>query len=140
MFPPQLVALPQPVPRGQQPDVGDVDQAAPGQDVDEIVPVVERLLREAAPEGADLTVDLWASSQPGLVSPDAPAIQLGLEAFERALGTRPALAASLASTSIVTGLPASVSMTSSLRTAEVLVTLIETCAGLETALASSAMV
>jgi acetylornithine deacetylase/succinyl-diaminopimelate desuccinylase-like protein len=64
---------------------------APGQDVDEIVPVVERLLREAAPEGADLTVDLWASSPPGLVSPEAPAVQLGLDAFERALGTRPAL-------------------------------------------------
>jgi acetylornithine deacetylase/succinyl-diaminopimelate desuccinylase-like protein len=64
---------------------------APGQDVDEIVPVVERLLREAAPEGADLDVELWSSAQPGLVPPDAPAIQLGLDAFERALGTRPAL-------------------------------------------------
>ena len=64
---------------------------APGQDVDEIVPVVTRLLREAAPDGADLDVELWSSAQPGLVPPDAPAIQLGLDAFERALGTRPAL-------------------------------------------------
>jgi acetylornithine deacetylase/succinyl-diaminopimelate desuccinylase-like protein len=64
---------------------------APGQDVEEIVPVVERLLREAAPDGAELTIDLWSSAQPGLVSPDAPAIQLGLDAFERALGVRPAL-------------------------------------------------
>jgi acetylornithine deacetylase/succinyl-diaminopimelate desuccinylase-like protein len=53
--------------------------------------VIERLLREAAPDGADLTVDLWSSSPPGLVPPDAPAIQLGLDAFERALGTRPVL-------------------------------------------------
>jgi acetylornithine deacetylase/succinyl-diaminopimelate desuccinylase-like protein len=64
---------------------------APGQTVDEIAPEVERLLREAAPEGAQLEVDLWASSPPGLVPPDAQAVQLGLAAFEKALGTRPAL-------------------------------------------------
>jgi acetylornithine deacetylase/succinyl-diaminopimelate desuccinylase-like protein len=64
---------------------------APGQTVDEIAPVVERMLRDAAPAGADVEVDLWSSSPPGLVSPDEPAIQLGLDAFERALGTRPAL-------------------------------------------------
>jgi acetylornithine deacetylase/succinyl-diaminopimelate desuccinylase-like protein len=64
---------------------------APGQDVDEIVPVATRLLREAAPDGAELDVDLWSSAQPGLVPPDSAAIQLGLDAFERALGTRPAL-------------------------------------------------
>ncbi len=44
---------------------------APGQDVDEIVPVVERLLREAAPANADLEIELWSSAQPGLVPPDA---------------------------------------------------------------------
>lgn len=64
---------------------------APGQKVEEVAPVVERLLRENAPAGADLEVELWASSPPGLVPPDAKAIQLGLDAFERALGTRPAL-------------------------------------------------
>jgi acetylornithine deacetylase/succinyl-diaminopimelate desuccinylase-like protein len=64
---------------------------APGQQADDIVPVVERLLREAAPEGADLQVELWSSAEPGLVPPDAKAIQLGLDAFERALGVRPAL-------------------------------------------------
>ena len=32
-----------------------------------------------------------SSSPPGLVRPDAKAIQLGLEAFERAVGARPAL-------------------------------------------------
>jgi acetylornithine deacetylase/succinyl-diaminopimelate desuccinylase-like protein len=64
---------------------------APGQLVEEIAPEVERLLREAAPDGAELEVELWSSSPPGLVPPDSDAVQLGLDAFERALGTRPAL-------------------------------------------------
>ena len=64
---------------------------APGQKVDEIAPEVERILREAAPAGAELKVELWSSSPPGLVPPDAKAVQLGLDAFERVLGRRPAL-------------------------------------------------
>ena len=64
---------------------------APGQKVEEIAPEVERILREAAPVGADVQVDLWSSSPPGLVPPDAKAVQLGLDAFEKALGRRPAL-------------------------------------------------
>ena len=39
---------------------------APGQDPDEIAPVFERLLREAAPEGADVEVERWSSALPGL--------------------------------------------------------------------------
>jgi acetylornithine deacetylase/succinyl-diaminopimelate desuccinylase-like protein len=64
---------------------------APGQTVEEIAPEVERILRGAAPEGTDVDVDMWSSSPPGLVRPDAQAVQLGLDAFERALGVRPAL-------------------------------------------------
>jgi acetylornithine deacetylase/succinyl-diaminopimelate desuccinylase-like protein len=64
---------------------------APGQKVDEIAPELERMLHDAAPPGADLQVDLWSSSPPGLVAPEAKAVQLGLDAFERALGRRPAL-------------------------------------------------
>ncbi len=64
---------------------------APGQKVEEIAPVVERMLRAAAPAGAELEVELWSSAQPGLVPPDAKAVQLGLDAFERVLGKRPAL-------------------------------------------------
>ena len=64
---------------------------APGQSVDEIAPAVESLLREAAPEGAELAVELWSSSPPGLVPPGSKAIQLGLAAFERTMGRRPAL-------------------------------------------------
>jgi acetylornithine deacetylase/succinyl-diaminopimelate desuccinylase-like protein len=64
---------------------------APGQDPDAIAPVFERLLRESAPEGADIEVERWSSAPPGLIPPDAPAIQLGLDAFERVIGTRPLL-------------------------------------------------
>jgi acetylornithine deacetylase/succinyl-diaminopimelate desuccinylase-like protein len=64
---------------------------APGQDPEEIAPEFDRLLREATPDGCDLVVDRWASSEPGLVDQSSPAIQLGLDAFERALGVRPLL-------------------------------------------------
>jgi acetylornithine deacetylase/succinyl-diaminopimelate desuccinylase-like protein len=62
---------------------------APGQHPDEIGGALERLLREAAPEGTDVEVEHWSSSLPGVVSPDAEAIRIGLDAFERALGKRP---------------------------------------------------
>ena len=64
---------------------------APGQDPEAIGPEFERLLREATPEGAELTVEHWASSEPGLVDQSSKAIQLGLDAFERVLGVRPLL-------------------------------------------------
>jgi acetylornithine deacetylase/succinyl-diaminopimelate desuccinylase-like protein len=64
---------------------------APGQKGAEIAPVFERLVREAVPAGTDVEIEIWSSADPGLVSPDAKAIQLGLDAFERALGRRPAL-------------------------------------------------
>jgi acetylornithine deacetylase/succinyl-diaminopimelate desuccinylase-like protein len=64
---------------------------APGQDPEQISPVFERLLREAAPEGAELKVERWSSAPAGLIPPDAPAIQLGLDAFERVIGARPLL-------------------------------------------------
>jgi acetylornithine deacetylase/succinyl-diaminopimelate desuccinylase-like protein len=64
---------------------------APGQRPDEIAPVFERLLREAAPPGAELDVVMKSRADPGLVAPDAPAIRLAREAFERAVGARPLL-------------------------------------------------
>jgi acetylornithine deacetylase/succinyl-diaminopimelate desuccinylase-like protein len=64
---------------------------APGQNPQAIAPVVERLMREALPAGAELEVELWSWSEPGLVPADAPAIQLGLDAFERVVGVRPLL-------------------------------------------------
>jgi acetylornithine deacetylase/succinyl-diaminopimelate desuccinylase-like protein len=62
-----------------------------GQKVEEIVPEVERLLREAAPAHADVEVDLWSAAPPGLIPFDSAAIRLGQDAFERALGVRPLL-------------------------------------------------
>jgi acetylornithine deacetylase/succinyl-diaminopimelate desuccinylase-like protein len=64
---------------------------APGQDPEEIAPVFQRLLQDAAPEGVDLSIERWSSAPGGLIPPDAPAIQLGLEAFERVVGARPLL-------------------------------------------------
>jgi acetylornithine deacetylase/succinyl-diaminopimelate desuccinylase-like protein len=64
---------------------------APGQDPDVIAPVFTRLLREAAPEGAEVEVERWSSAPPGLIPPDAPAIRLAQDAFERVVGTRPVL-------------------------------------------------
>jgi len=64
---------------------------APGQDVEEIAAAVERLLREAAPEGARVEVERLSWAAPGLVTPDAPAVQLAQDAFERTMGRRPLL-------------------------------------------------
>ena len=64
---------------------------APGQDPQRIAPEVERMLREAAPDGAEVEVELWSWSEPGLVRQDDPAIRHGLDAFERVLGVRPLL-------------------------------------------------
>ena len=61
------------------------------QDPAVIAPAFEALLREAAPEGAEVEVELWSSAPPGLVPAGAPAVQLGLDAFEETLGVRPLL-------------------------------------------------
>jgi acetylornithine deacetylase/succinyl-diaminopimelate desuccinylase-like protein len=63
---------------------------APGQDVDTIGAAAEKLIRDAAPVGADVEI-AWTGSPPALFRPDAPAIQLGLQAFESVLGVRPLL-------------------------------------------------
>jgi acetylornithine deacetylase/succinyl-diaminopimelate desuccinylase-like protein len=76
------------------PVVGEANlsiRLAPGQNPETIAPLVERLLREAAPEGAEVEIELWSSAPPGLIPPDSAAIRLGQAAFERALGTRPLL-------------------------------------------------
>jgi acetylornithine deacetylase/succinyl-diaminopimelate desuccinylase-like protein len=64
---------------------------APGQEPDEIAPIFERLIREVAPEGADVEVERWSSAPPGLIPPDAPAIRLAQDAFERVVGAKPLL-------------------------------------------------
>ena len=64
---------------------------APGQDVEEIAAAVERLLRDAVPEGAELDVQRLSSAAAGLVPPDAPAVKLAQDAFEATMGRRPLL-------------------------------------------------
>jgi acetylornithine deacetylase/succinyl-diaminopimelate desuccinylase-like protein len=63
---------------------------APGQRVEEIGATAERLMREAAPAGADVEI-VWKGVPAGLMRSDAPAIQLGADAFEQVLGVRPLL-------------------------------------------------
>ena len=64
---------------------------APGQDPETIAATFKRMVAEAAPLGAEVSVELLSSARPGVVSPDAPALQHGMDAFERVLGVRPAL-------------------------------------------------
>jgi acetylornithine deacetylase/succinyl-diaminopimelate desuccinylase-like protein len=64
---------------------------APGQQVAVIAKAFETLIDEAAPAGAELTVELLNSAAAGVVSPDAEAIRLGQDAFESVIGVRPAL-------------------------------------------------
>jgi acetylornithine deacetylase/succinyl-diaminopimelate desuccinylase-like protein len=59
---------------------------APGQDTAEIAAAFERLLREAAPEGAEVEVELQSQGKPAQVPPDSPAMTLAREAFEQVLG------------------------------------------------------
>jgi succinyl-diaminopimelate desuccinylase len=64
---------------------------APGQDLKQVQSAAERLMRAAVPDGAELEITRENSAPPGRMRPDMKAIQLGLDAFERAVGTRPLL-------------------------------------------------
>ena len=65
---------------------------APGQSPRAVVPEVERLLGEAAPEGATIEVEeLPGSTRPGLVAAGSPVIKIAQDAFEAAFGVRPIL-------------------------------------------------
>ncbi len=73
---------------------------APGQRSAEIGPVLERLLRDAAPADADVSIVLHLAD-PSLFEPDLPALVLAAEALERATGTPPALVRSGGSIPVV---------------------------------------
>jgi acetylornithine deacetylase/succinyl-diaminopimelate desuccinylase-like protein len=64
---------------------------APGQDPETIAAGVERLIRAAVPDTAEVELVRENSAAPGVFSPDSPAIQLGLEAFKKSTGVRPLL-------------------------------------------------
>jgi acetylornithine deacetylase/succinyl-diaminopimelate desuccinylase-like protein len=63
---------------------------APGQDADAMGAELERLLREAVPEGAELEIVGSHSARPSLFPVDSPALQLAAAALERACGVAPA--------------------------------------------------
>ena len=63
----------------------------PGQSVAEVSAALERLLRDAAPEGAEVEVELRSQGDPVQVPLDAPALALAREAFEHVLGNGSAL-------------------------------------------------
>jgi acetylornithine deacetylase/succinyl-diaminopimelate desuccinylase-like protein len=76
---------------------------APRQRAREMQAVLERLLRERLPEGAELEAD-WQLGDPALFDVSEPAIRLAAGAIERATGTAPALVRSGGSIPIVAAL------------------------------------
>jgi acetylornithine deacetylase/succinyl-diaminopimelate desuccinylase-like protein len=64
---------------------------APGQDPETVGSAAEKLFHAAVPKNAEVTLTRENAAPPGVFGPDSPAIQLGLEAFERAVGVRPIL-------------------------------------------------
>lgn len=64
---------------------------APGQDPNTIATAAEKLIRAAMPKDAEVELILENSAAPGVFAPDSPAIQLGMDAFQKALGVRPIL-------------------------------------------------
>jgi acetylornithine deacetylase/succinyl-diaminopimelate desuccinylase-like protein len=63
---------------------------AGGQRSEEIAPALERLLREALPDGARLELRLHGA-EPSRFDPAAPALQAAVRALERATGVAPAV-------------------------------------------------
>jgi acetylornithine deacetylase/succinyl-diaminopimelate desuccinylase-like protein len=58
---------------------------APGQHQAEALAVLDRLLREAAPDGAEISMSVQGG-EPALFAPDTPAVALAAQALERACG------------------------------------------------------
>lgn len=65
-------------------------RVAPGQDVEAIGDAVERRLHAAVPAGTELEVRREGTA-PAVVGHDDAVLTIGLDAFERALGVRPAI-------------------------------------------------
>lgn len=74
------------------------------QDPSEVAHVLEHLVREAAPTGADVRIEVWSRTRPALVPSDAAAVQIAQDAFEYVLGARPLLVRSGGSVPIVPSL------------------------------------
>jgi acetylornithine deacetylase/succinyl-diaminopimelate desuccinylase-like protein len=65
-------------------------RTAPGQRSAELAPVLERLLREAAPPDVEIDISMHIA-EPAEFDPDSPPLVLARQAFERATGRPPAL-------------------------------------------------
>jgi acetylornithine deacetylase/succinyl-diaminopimelate desuccinylase-like protein len=65
-------------------------RVAPGQDVDAMGAELERLIREALPDGAEMTIVSRHSAPPAHFPADSPALQIAGDAIERAVGVAPA--------------------------------------------------
>jgi acetylornithine deacetylase/succinyl-diaminopimelate desuccinylase-like protein len=65
-------------------------RTAPGQDSETLAAVLEKLLREAAPDGAEVEIDMHVA-EPAEFDPESAPLKLAREAFTRATGTAPAL-------------------------------------------------
>lgn len=61
---------------------------APGQSAEKMKSVVERLILDATPQQADVTID-WKMADPSFFDPSSPALQIAAEALEKASGVRP---------------------------------------------------
>ena len=64
---------------------------APGQDTETIAAAVEKLIRAAMPDAAEVELIRENSAAPGVFAPDSKAIRLGMEAFKKATGVSPLL-------------------------------------------------
>jgi acetylornithine deacetylase/succinyl-diaminopimelate desuccinylase-like protein len=65
---------------------------APGQTVAQVSDAFEKLVREAAPPGAEIEITRVSSGEPASIDVASPAIGLCRDAFEKVVGTRPLLA------------------------------------------------
>lgn len=65
-------------------------RTAPGQRSEKLAPVLERLLREAAPAGTEVEISMHIA-EPAEFDPESPPLKLARAAFERATGKAPAL-------------------------------------------------
>jgi acetylornithine deacetylase/succinyl-diaminopimelate desuccinylase-like protein len=79
---------------------------APGQSPAEIEPVLVRLLREAAPEGAEVQVAASGTAEPAAFDPAEPALRLAVDAMAKACGKAPLLVRSGGSIGVLATLAA----------------------------------
>jgi acetylornithine deacetylase/succinyl-diaminopimelate desuccinylase-like protein len=76
----------------------------PRQSPTEVAEIFERVLRESAPQAAELEITRMSMTPPVLMDEQAPALRLAGQAFERAFGIRPVVIRSGGSLPVLSGL------------------------------------